>query len=91
MEVDLETAIQQRLDVYASEIKRILREDRIRYRAIQVQEDGTLLIRFRDSETRPPVKATARAVSGRIYLPHGRHRAGQFCPVESGRGSRQRA
>ena len=52
MEVDLETAIQQRLDVYASEIKRILREDRIRYRAIQVQEDGTLSIRFRDSETR---------------------------------------
>ena len=52
MEVDLETAIQQRLDVYASEIKRILREDRIRYRAIQVQDDGTLSIRFRDSETR---------------------------------------
>ena len=52
MEVDLETAIQQRLDVYASEIKRILREDRIRYRAIQVREDGTLSIRFRDSETR---------------------------------------
>lgn len=52
MEVDLETAISQRLDVYSGEIKRILREDRIRYREIDVNDDGTLAVRFRDADTR---------------------------------------
>ncbi|QGG79706.1 protein translocase subunit SecD [Litorivicinus lipolyticus] len=52
MEVDLETAIAQRLDVYSGEIKRILREDRIRYRAIDVDKDGTLSVRFRDADVR---------------------------------------
>jgi len=52
MEVDLETATQQRLEVYASEIKRFLREDRIRYRAVNVDDEGTLSVRFRDAEAR---------------------------------------
>ena len=60
MEVDLETAIQQRLDVYASEIKRFLREDRIRYRAVTVGDDGVMSVRFRDSETRDAGAARIR-------------------------------
>ncbi|MGM0449590.1 MAG: protein translocase subunit SecD [Pseudomonadota bacterium] len=38
MEVDMEAAVDRRLDVYASEIKRQLREERIRYRGGDAEE-----------------------------------------------------
>ena len=36
MEVDLEAAVSQRLDAYASEIKQMLRQERIRFRSVDV-------------------------------------------------------
>ncbi|MYL27407.1 MULTISPECIES: protein translocase subunit SecD [Halomonadaceae] len=38
MQVDMEAAVERRLDVYASEIKRQLREERIRYRGGDAEE-----------------------------------------------------
>ncbi|MFO7788591.1 MAG: protein translocase subunit SecD [Halospina sp.] len=39
MQVDMEAAVDRRLDVYASEIKRQLREERIRYRGGDAEEE----------------------------------------------------
>jgi preprotein translocase subunit SecD len=45
-------AVRQRLDVYVSEIKTKLRGERIRYRAITHNEDGSLNIKFSDAAAR---------------------------------------
>ena len=52
MEVDLEAAVRQRLDAYASEIKQMLRTERIRFRSVEVESDGQIAIRFLDADTR---------------------------------------
>ncbi|WP_210395874.1 protein translocase subunit SecD [Motiliproteus sediminis] len=52
MEVDMVAAVKQRLDVYVSEIKTKLRSERIRYRAITHNEDGSLNVKFSDAEAR---------------------------------------
>ena len=52
MEVDLEAAVSQRLDSYASEIKQMLRKERIRFRSVDVERDGQIAVRYLDTETR---------------------------------------
>lgn len=52
MEVDLEAAVSQRLESYASEIKQMLRKERIRFRSVEIDRDGQIAIRFLDAETR---------------------------------------
>lgn len=52
LEVDMAQAVGQRLDVYVSEIKSKLRDERLRYRTVDHLEDGRLAIRFIDAETR---------------------------------------
>ncbi|RZO76997.1 MAG: protein translocase subunit SecD, partial [Litorivicinaceae bacterium] len=52
MEVDLEAAVSQRLDAYASEIKQMLRRERIRFRSLEVKPGGEIEIRFLNTETR---------------------------------------
>ena len=52
MEVDLEAAVNQRLDAYASEIKQMLRTERIRFRSVEVETGNQIAIRFVDAETR---------------------------------------
>ncbi len=50
MEVDTVQAVTQRLEVYASDIRTTLREQRIRYRAVDLEDDGRLVVRFADAE-----------------------------------------
>lgn len=57
LEVDMEKALTQRLDVYASEIKTKLREEKIRYRGVSVEDDLSLLLKFSKEEERS--KATS--------------------------------
>jgi preprotein translocase subunit SecD len=52
LEVDMATAVAQRLDVYVSEIKVKLREDKLRYRSVDHREDGSLAVKFADAATR---------------------------------------
>ncbi|WP_097461742.1 protein translocase subunit SecD [Mangrovitalea sediminis] len=52
MQVDMDKAIQQKLDVYASEMKRRLREERIRYRGGNVQADNRIVLDFRNAAER---------------------------------------
>lgn len=49
MEVDMEAAVDRRLDVFASEIKRKLREERIRYRGGEAKEGQLRLVFSRES------------------------------------------
>ena len=51
MEVDLDAAIAQRLESYASEIKQMLRKERIRFRSVEVVS-GDLEIRFLNTKSR---------------------------------------
>ncbi|TBW59078.1 protein translocase subunit SecD [Marinobacter halodurans] len=48
LEVDMKSALQKRLEVYSSEIKRQLREEHIRYRGGDVGEGNTIQLVFRD-------------------------------------------
>ena len=52
LEVDLPTAVAQKLDNYSSEIKRKLREEKLRYRTVNTQEDGSLAVKFPKVDTR---------------------------------------
>ncbi len=52
LEVDMETAVQQRLEAISGQIKRQLRDDRIRYRGGDVDGERSIVLDFRDEETR---------------------------------------
>jgi preprotein translocase subunit SecD len=52
LEVDMAQAVGQRLDVYVSEIKTKLREERLRYRVVEHKDDGSLSLKFTDAKVR---------------------------------------
>ncbi len=52
LEVDMETAVTQRLEAVSSQIKRELREERVRYRGGEVSGDGEIVLSFRDEAER---------------------------------------
>ena len=52
LEVDMVTAVSQRLEVYVSEIKANLRKERLRYRQVETLDGGTLAVHFADAATR---------------------------------------
>ena len=52
LEVDMETAVEQRLDATASQIKRELREERIRYRGGDVSDGNRIELSFRSEQDR---------------------------------------
>jgi len=53
LEVDMDTALQQRLEALSSQIKRELREERVRYRGGDVDAgDRQIVLSFRDEESR---------------------------------------
>ena len=52
LEVDMEKALSQRLSVYESEIKSILRDERVRYRDFDLDGVDGIKIKFRDVEER---------------------------------------
>ncbi|MCO7233586.1 MULTISPECIES: protein translocase subunit SecD [unclassified Cobetia] len=56
LEVDMDAAVKQRLEVNASAIKETLREERIRYRGSEV-DDGTLSLTFSDEEDRSKARS----------------------------------
>ncbi|SFR42921.1 preprotein translocase subunit SecD [Marinobacter daqiaonensis] len=52
LEVDMETAVTQRLEAIASQIKRELREERIRYRGGDLTGNEEIVLNFRDESDR---------------------------------------
>jgi preprotein translocase subunit SecD len=60
MEVDMEKALTRRLDVYASEIKGLLREEKVRYRQVEALPDGSITVTFTKSEIREQAVSVLR-------------------------------
>ncbi|KPP97710.1 protein translocase subunit SecD [Marinobacter sp. HL-58] len=52
LEVDMETAVEQRLESMSSQIKRELRDERVRYRGGDVEGDRSISLIFRDEDSR---------------------------------------
>lgn len=52
LEVDMETAVEQRLEAMSSQIKRELRDERVRYRGGDLEGDNSIVLIFRDEESR---------------------------------------
>jgi preprotein translocase subunit SecD len=52
LEVDMGTAVSQRLEAFSGQIKRELRDERIRYRGGDVEGNREIVLSFRDSESR---------------------------------------
>ncbi|GGC04287.1 protein translocase subunit SecD [Marinobacterium zhoushanense] len=60
LEVDMAQAVGQRLDVYVSDIKTKLREERLRYREVEHLDDGRLSVRFADAQVRDEAQELLR-------------------------------
>jgi preprotein translocase subunit SecD len=52
LEVDMEQAISQRIEIYTAEIKRRLRDEKIRYRSVDVNESQGIKVKFLKAEER---------------------------------------
>jgi len=60
LEVDMETAVDQRLEAMSGQIKRELRDERIRYRGGDVDGDRSIVLTFRDEESRSEAESLIR-------------------------------
>jgi preprotein translocase subunit SecD len=60
LEVDMETAVDQRLEAMSGQIKRELRDERIRYRGGDVEGDRSIALTFRDEESRAEAESLIR-------------------------------
>jgi preprotein translocase subunit SecD len=61
LEVDMVQAVAQRLDVYVSEIKSILRAEKLRYRSVVHEDDGSLRIKFTSAEVRDEARSELKS------------------------------
>lgn len=52
LEVDMESAVSQRLEAFSSQIRRELREERIRYRGGEITDNNAVVLQFRDASER---------------------------------------
>jgi len=52
LEVDMETALEQRLEALSGQIRREMREERIRYRGGDIEDNREFTFSFRDEESR---------------------------------------
>ncbi len=50
LEVDMQKAIEQRLEVYVSEIKTLMREEKVRYRSVRTRENREIVVKLPDVE-----------------------------------------
>jgi len=60
MEVDTVQAVSQRMEVYASDVRATLRDNRLRYRSVELDDRGRLQARFGDAETRDQAQSRLR-------------------------------
>ncbi|MBU2966909.1 protein translocase subunit SecD [Amphritea sp. 2_MG-2023] len=60
LEVDMVSAVAQRLDVYVSEIKTKLRTEKLRYRSVDHREDGSLELKFSTADVRDQAETLLR-------------------------------
>jgi preprotein translocase subunit SecD len=61
LEVDMVQAVAQRLDVYVSEIKSTLRTEKLRYRSVSHEDDGSLRIKFVEAQVRDQARSQLKS------------------------------
>ena len=59
MEVDMDTVLSQAYETFTSDVRRVLRQDKVRYASIK-QRKNTIEVKFRDSDTRDKAVAPIR-------------------------------
>jgi len=59
MEVDMDTVLKQAYETFTSDVRRVLRQDKIRYTHVKQLKDS-IEVKFRDSETRDKAEAPIR-------------------------------
>lgn len=52
LQVDMEQAVSKRMEIYSSQMKQKLRDEKIRYRGIKLLDDGSLEMKFTKEEVR---------------------------------------
>ena len=67
LQVDMQAALQKRLDSYSSEIRTLLREKNIRHAGI-AREGQTLRVRFRDADTRDKARNAITSTIGDLLI-----------------------
>jgi len=78
LEVDMETALQQRLEALAGQIKRDMREERIRYRGGDIENNRALTFSFRDEESRTEAFDLVRDQYNEFLLDESRTEDGEY-------------
>jgi preprotein translocase subunit SecD len=68
LEVDMVQAVAQRLDVYVSEIKAMLRSEKLRYRSVTHEDDGSLRIKFADAQVRDQARSELKSSYGEFLM-----------------------
>ncbi|MDC9720310.1 MAG: protein translocase subunit SecD [Gammaproteobacteria bacterium] len=68
LEVDMVQAVAQRLDVYVSEVKALLRTEKLRYRAVSHETDGSLRIKFMDAQVRDQARSRLKSEYGEFLM-----------------------
>ncbi|MBR9869602.1 MAG: protein translocase subunit SecD [Gammaproteobacteria bacterium] len=68
LEVDMDTAVTQRLEALSGQIKQDMREERIRYRGGDIRNSRDIVLSFRDSETRAEAFSLVRAQYNEFLL-----------------------
>ena len=68
LEVDMESALDQRMEAFSSQIKRELREERIRYRGGDVVSEREIMLSFRDDEERQQAFSLIRRQHAQFLL-----------------------
>lgn len=81
LEVDMVQAVGQRLDVYVSEIKTKLREERLRYRAVDHREDGSLEVKFADAQSRDQAQSLLRKDYAEFLIDSEDNESGHFLTI----------
>lgn len=79
MEVDMKAAVNKAEERYVSDLRTLLREEKVRYKTISRMEEGGLLIRFRDA---------AELASGQEVI-EDEYRELELEPVETAAGESQ--
>ena len=78
LEVDMETAVQQRLEAISGQIKRQLRDERIRYRGGDVDGERSIVLDFRDEETRAEADSVIRSQYNQFMFDEQQTESGAF-------------
>lgn len=50
MEIDMETAVKNARERYVSDLRTNMRKEKVRYKAVTIEEDGAILVRYRNAE-----------------------------------------